>query len=104
MACICFIVAALLHGVAGEMLRDISGPTVFGILWLLLARALFRFLGLHGRDDAIERNNDASLVAHCGATMAVALMYAGGNIGEGPSYSENVFSVGIATAALAGLW
>ena len=32
------------------------------------------------------------------------MIYAGGSIGEGPSYGNNVFSAGLGTAALFALW
>ncbi len=68
------------------------------------AIVLFPWLGLSLRDDAMERHNTAALVALLGALVAVQLAYAGGNIGEGPSYWNNVFSAGLATGGLLCLW
>jgi len=52
----------------------------------------------------LERRNVAALVALCGALMAVAIIYAGGSLGEGPSYLNNFFSAGLGTAGLLVLW
>jgi uncharacterized membrane protein YjfL (UPF0719 family) len=78
--------------------------TVVAAIWLVLAIRLFSWLGLSLHDDAVERKNDAALVALCGALMAVAIIYAGGSVGEGPSYLNNVFSAGVGTLVLFALW
>jgi hypothetical protein len=36
--------------------------------------------------------------------MAVAIIYAGGSLGEGPSYMNNFFSAALGTAGLLALW
>jgi hypothetical protein len=73
-------------------------------VWLLVAHALFPWLGLSIRDDAWERRNPAALAALACALVATAITFAAGNLGEGPSYWENVFSGGLATGGLLGLW
>jgi len=78
--------------------------TLIGAFWLVVAINLFSWLGLSFRDDVVERRNVAALVALCGAVMAVSLLYAGGNLGEGPSYLENFFSAGLGTAGWFVLW
>jgi uncharacterized membrane protein YjfL (UPF0719 family) len=75
-----------------------------GLAWLRLAHTAFPFVGLHPRDDLIERNNAAALWTWVGAMTGVAFCYAGGNIGDGPGWWVVVFSGGLATAALAGVW
>ncbi len=75
-----------------------------GLVWLFLATKLFAWLGLSVRDDVAERRNIAALVALCGAIIAAALLYAGGSIGEGPSFFNNVFSVGLAASVWFTLW
>jgi hypothetical protein len=65
---------------------------------------LFPWLGLSLRDDAMERRNPAALVALLGALIAVQLTYIGGNIGEGPSYWNNVFCAALGTGGLLCLW
>src|SRR5712671_3584920 len=78
--------------------------SILGCVWLLLSKGVFSWLGLSVRDDAVERKNPAALVGLCGAVVAVALTYAAGNLGEGPSYWNNVFSAGLGTGGLFGLW
>src|SRR5215472_5345831 len=78
--------------------------TFIGAVWLFVATRLFSWFGLSLRDDAVERKNRAVFVALCGALLAVALTYIGGNLGEGPSYWNNFYSAGLATGALLGLW
>jgi hypothetical protein len=92
---------------AAEIRADLSEVvflTIAAAIWLVLATKLFSWFGLSLRDDAVERKNSGALVALCGAVLGLALIYTGGSIGEGPSYMNNVFSVGIATAAFLGLW
>ena len=102
------IIAVALRMWAAKEVRDDAGEafflTLLGAVWLILANALFSWLGLSYRDDVVERGNMASLIAVCGALMAVAILYAGGSIGEGPSYWENVFSATLATAGWLLLW
>ncbi len=103
------MVAGMLHAWGAKEVRDDIGEVVFlafvGAAWLLLAKKLlFPCLGLSFRDDVIERRNRASLAASCGASLAFAIIYAGGSIGEGPSYWENVFSVAVGTACWLVLW
>ena len=78
--------------------------TFVGVIWLVISQQLFSWFGVSVRDDAVERKNPAALVALCGATVAVAIIYAAGNLGEGPSYLENVFSSGLGTLGFFGLW
>jgi hypothetical protein len=92
--------AAEVRGSAGEA----AFLTMAGAVWLLLATKLFSCLGLSFRDDVEERHNVAALVALCGAFMAAALLYAGGSLGEGPSYWDNFFSAGVAAAGFLVLW
>lgn len=65
---------------------------------------LFSWLGLSVGDDVVERRNSAALAALCGGMLGVALTYAGGNLGEGPSYWNNIFSAGLGTLGLFILW
>src|SRR5207247_3264261 len=78
--------------------------TVIGAVWLIIATCVFPWLGLSLSEDVLERRNVAALVALCGALIAVALIYAGGSIGEGLSYLNNFFSAGLAAAGLLVLW
>ena len=102
------LIAALVHFWGAGEARTSIGETVFitmiGGAWLLLITRLFPWLGLSARDDAVDRRNVSALVAVCGAVLATALAYGGGNIGEGPSYWNNIFSGGLGTCGLLGLW
>jgi uncharacterized membrane protein YjfL (UPF0719 family) len=92
--------AAEVRADPGELIDVIFG----GVVWLVLGILIFPWLGLSYRDDVAERGNVAALVALCGALMALGIIYAGGSIGEGPSYWENIFSAGLGTAGFLGLW
>ncbi len=78
--------------------------TAMGGVWSLAAVALFPWLGLSLRNDAMERRNAAAMVASLGALFAVQLTFAGGNVGEGPSYWNNVFSAALGTGGVLCLW
>ena len=102
------LIAAALHFWGAQEIRADIGEVVFltlmGGVWLLLCQGLFSWLGLSARDDAVERQNPAALAAVCGGLLSVACIYAGGSIGEGPSYANNVFSVPLAAAVFFVLW
>jgi uncharacterized membrane protein YjfL (UPF0719 family) len=102
------LIAAALHLWGAAEIRadpsEVFGLTFAAAVWLVLATMLFSWLGLSYHDDIVERKNGAALVALCGALIAFALIYIGGSIGEGPSYSNNVFSAGLGTAGLLALW
>jgi uncharacterized membrane protein YjfL (UPF0719 family) len=78
--------------------------TFVAAVWLILATKLFPWLGLSLRDDAVERKNLSALIALCGAVLALGIIYAGANIGEGPSYTNNFFCDVIGTASFFLLW
>ena len=72
---------------------------VLGLAWVVGVRDLFFLLfDLSWRDDAIERNNPAAVVAIFGAVLGATAIYAGSNIGDGPGWWVVVFTGGIATA------
>ncbi len=99
--------AALWFWGAQEVRSDpspVAGLTMVGLFWLAVASRLFPWLGLSTRDDVLERRNPAALIALACAVVAVAITFAAGNLGEGPSYSENVFCGGLATGTLMVLW
>ena len=98
-----------LHLWGAKEFRDDMGTvlflTILGVFCLHQVQVrIFPFFGLSYRDDALERRNSAALAACCGAWLSVAIIYTGGNLGEGPSYSENVFSAGLALAGWLVLW
>jgi hypothetical protein len=92
--------AAEIRAEAGEviLLTGVGGAI------LAMATKLFAWLGLSYRDDVADGNNGAALVALCGAVVAAAIIYAGGSVGEGPSYADNVFSAGLGAAGWFLLW
>lgn len=106
-AMLCFIFFALHKWGAAEVrtsVEDILFLTGLGAIWLVISKGLFAWMGVGSRDDAVERRNPAALVAICGGIISVALIYAGGQLGEGPSYWNNIFSAGLGTAGLFLLW
>ena len=102
------MIAVALHLWGAAEVRADAGEVFFltalGTVWLILATILFSWLGLSYRDDVVERRNSAALIALCGAILAVAIIYAGGSLGEGPSYWDNIFSAGLGTTGLLVLW
>jgi hypothetical protein len=106
------ICGAILLGVLTRMAASdvVDSPTyvfmylMLGFAWIRIAETGFAFAGLSMRDDVAERRNGAATLAAAGATIAVALCYAGGNIGDGPGWWVVVFSAAIATAALFACW
>ena len=101
-------VALTLHFWGAAEVRTDPGEvlilTMGGAMWLGLGYAVFSLFGLSYDDDVKEKGNSAALVTLCGAVLAVAMTYAGGSIGEGPSVLENIFSAGLGTAGLFILW
>jgi hypothetical protein len=85
-------------------LNEILFLTLAGLIWLLLTAGLFPWFGLSLRDDVVERGNVGALVALCGALLGMGFIYAGGGLGEGPSYSSNFFCAGLGTAGWFVLW
>jgi uncharacterized membrane protein YjfL (UPF0719 family) len=77
---------------------------VIGLTWLRLAHAWFPYLGISPRDDAVERGNLAAASVSAGALLAVALCYAGANVGNGPGWWVVLFSAALATGTLFILW
>lgn len=110
---ICLLASLVLIGVGlgrwgAEEVRGHLGPVFFltflGFFWLSVCQSLFSWFGLCIADDVVERRNLGALIALCGATVALAVIFVAGNFGEGPSYLENVFSAGLGTAAFFALW
>lgn len=78
--------------------------TLLGFFWLVLSTFVFNWFGLSVVEDAVERRNGAALVGFIGAIVGMALIYAAGNLGEGPSYAENFFSAGLGAMGFFVLW
>jgi hypothetical protein len=78
--------------------------TFFGFIWLIFSAHLCPWFGLSFEDDVLERRNTAALIALFAATVASAILYASGNLGEGPSYWNNVFSAALGISGFFALW
>jgi hypothetical protein len=75
-----------------------------GTAWLAVAIQVLPVLGISPRDDVIERNNTSAAYAVTGALIGLALAFSGGNVGNGPGWWVVLFSSGLATLSLVGLW
>ena len=105
--CAIIMALALHYWGAAEIRADLGeviGLTFAGTIWLMLATRLFSWFGVSLVDDVTERGNVAALVSLWGAIVGTALIYMGGSVGEGPSYWNNVFSVGLGTVGMFVLW
>ncbi len=77
---------------------------VLGAAWVGFFVRLLAVAGISTRDDVVERANGSAAIAVAGAMLAIALCYAGGNIGDGPGWWVVVFAAGLATLALFAVW
>ena len=59
---------------------------VMGAAWVGGAMGLFGMLGVHPRDDAVERRNPAAIPLLVGAIFGCTLAFAGANFGDGPGW------------------
>jgi hypothetical protein len=84
--------------------QEVLFPTLFGAFGLIFSMRLFPWLGLSVEDDVVERQNSSAVAGLGGAIFAEAMIYAGGSLGEGPSYEENIFSAALGITALFMLW
>ena len=72
--------------------------------WMGAMNWLIAFACLSCRDDVLEGGNTAAGLAVGGALLGLTLAFAGGNIGDGPGWWVVVFSAGLGSASLVGLW
>lgn len=79
-------------------------PTFLGGLQVLAMLAAVRWLGVDVEEDAIAQRNPSVLVASWGAVFASAAIIAGSNIGEGPSFENNLFCMGLGLGWLLLCW
>jgi uncharacterized membrane protein YjfL (UPF0719 family) len=77
---------------------------LFGAAWTAIASLLFGWLGIHWRDDALERRNVAAALAICGAMTGVVLCFAGANVGDGPGWWVVFFCALVTTSTLFLVW
>ena len=71
-----------------------------GGTWVFLLPRMLSFVGVSYRDDALERRNAAAGMAIAGTVVGLAVLFAGSNMGEGPSIWNTVATAIAATAAL----
>lgn len=84
---------------------DVVGDAVYvffyvmlGLAWLVAVRdALYMLFDLSWRDDVLERDNTAALVAFAGALIGLTIVFSGGNVGDGPGWWVVVFTGVMAT-------
>jgi hypothetical protein len=72
-------------------------------LWVF-ASPSFLVLGVHLRDDAVERKNIAAGIVLSAAMIANTLCCAGSNIGSGPTIWTTLGPAAVATGTLLALW
>jgi hypothetical protein len=105
--CLFFISVALHFWGAQEIREEWPADflvTLYGMAWLMVSMDLFLWFGLSVRDDVIDGRNFAALIGVCCGLIAMTLIYIGGSSGEGPSYLENIFSIGLGAVAFFALW
>lgn len=67
--------------------------------WMWIGGWTCALLGLSLRDDAIERSNTASAVAISGVVVGISLIYAGSNIGAGPTIWTTIAPAAVSSCA-----
>jgi uncharacterized membrane protein YjfL (UPF0719 family) len=71
-----------------------------GGMWIFVASRFLEVLGISIRDDAIERDNPAALIAVWGMLSGVGIVYALSNIGTGATIWTTLIPGFVATVAL----
>jgi hypothetical protein len=56
-----------------------------GAASILILRKVFGVFGISLRDDVLDRDNPAALIVVCGTMLAIGIVYAGANVGRGPT-------------------
>lgn len=78
--------------------------TTLGVCWMALAVKAMGNVGVSRRDDMVERRNPAAAVVLIAAMFAHAIIYAGANVGDGPSWSVVVICALLGSGAWFLLW
>jgi hypothetical protein len=73
-----------------------------GSIWVWVLPRALAFIGVSYRDDALERRNVAAAIAIAGTVASLGILFAGSNMGEGPSIWNTVATALAATAVLSG--
>jgi uncharacterized membrane protein YjfL (UPF0719 family) len=77
---------------------------VMGAAWVVVAAMAMPLFGISPRDDALERGNDAAVIAVTGGLLGLTAAFAGSNIGDGPGWWVVVFTAGAATVVFFLAW
>jgi hypothetical protein len=75
-----------------------------GAAWVGFCSRGISLFGISPRDDVLERQNLAAALVTAGALAGITFSFAGANVGNGPGWWVVVFSAGLSTLALFGLW
>jgi len=82
------MIAVALDLWGAKEIRGDAGEVFFlslcGTVYLIVCVYFFKWFGIALGHDVIERENSGALVTLCAATLAAAILYAGGSVGEGP--------------------
>ena len=70
-----------------------------GLAWFFAGTWIIQCLGISLRDDVIERDNPAALIAACGFLIGIGVVYAASNIGTGPTIWTTLVPALVATGA-----
>jgi hypothetical protein len=71
-----------------------------GSIWVFVLPRALAIIGVSYRDDALERRNVAASTAIAGTVLGLTILFAGSNMGEGPSIWNTVETAIAATAML----
>ena len=88
---------------AVDVRQDVRYQFLFvamGSIWVFLLPRALSFIGVSYRDDALERRNVSATIAIAGTVAGLAILFAGSNMGEGPSIWNTVETAIAATAVL----
>jgi len=75
-----------------------------GLMWVWLIGWMLPLFGMSPWDDGLERANPAAGMVSCGAILGAMAIYAGGNVGGGPTIWTTIFPAFVATVAWMLLW
>lgn len=74
---------------------------VMGTIWAFQLPRALTLIGVSYEDDVLERRNTAAAIALSGAVVSLVVLFAGSNMGEGPSIWNTVETAVVATGGLA---
>ena len=78
--------------------------TAVGGAWLLVTTGFLSWLGFSFRDDVLERHNRPAAVVLGAALVASTIIFAGANIGDGPTIWTTIGPAILGTAILFAIW